>query len=102
MNDIGPTAACMLTLRGELTFASVNQVRDKFFHDIGSSQKDSVHVDLANILRIDSAGLALMIEGIKLAKKKGKQLSYNNIPDSLRKLVTFYALDAVLGFKLAV
>ena len=53
-------------------------------------------IDMGGIARIDSAGLALMLELTRRAKAKKATLSFTNIPAQLATLAGFFELDAIL------
>lgn len=54
-----------------------------------------VTFDLAGVGRIDSAGLALLVEWMRLAKGRGVRLA--NVPAQARDLIRVYGLSAALG-----
>lgn len=55
-----------------------------------------VVIDLAQVERADSAGLALMIEWLKRARDAGGRLEFANIPDQVRTLIHVNGLQAAL------
>lgn len=69
------------SLSGELSFATVPelvQAGEQLFE-----AADEVSVDLAGVGRSDSAGLALLVSWIRLARQRGKQLNFHSIPEQL-------------------
>ncbi|MBM4219632.1 MAG: STAS domain-containing protein [Gammaproteobacteria bacterium] len=46
----------------------------------------AVEVDLARVTRIDSAGLALLIEWSLAARAAGRQIRYRNVPPAVTSL----------------
>lgn len=85
-----------LSLTGDLTFASVALLQPILMRDIEQSKEASLTVNLNGVLRSDSAGLALMIDGMKAAKLLGKELRYAHLPESLLKLAIFCNVEAIL------
>jgi phospholipid transport system transporter-binding protein len=75
---------------GSLTFANIDKKIVKSF--LLLSGVESICIDLAKVDATDSAGLALMIEWIKLSRRSGRRLSFRNIPEQL------YALAKLSGF----
>ena len=76
---------------GNLTFAGMDKNTAKsckFLKGVGS-----ICIDLANVKTADSAGLALMIEWIRLSRLQQIQLSFANIPEQLRAIVKLSGLD---------
>jgi phospholipid transport system transporter-binding protein len=78
-------------LQGELTFHSIN----KNTVDILKNHSKTPHliIDLIDIERADSAGLALLIEWIKRALKNNQQLCFKNIPEQLLALAALSGID---------
>jgi phospholipid transport system transporter-binding protein len=69
---------------GDLTFASIDKKTVKSFEFLKTAKQ--VTIDLERVSSTDSAGLALMIEWIKVARQHDGQLSFKNIPEQLRNL----------------
>ena len=68
--EVGFDDAARLLAEGDAAFASL----------------ESVEVDLARITRVDSAGLALLIEWLLAARGAGKLLRYRNVPPAVVSL----------------
>ena len=79
-------AANNYQLKGDLTFATVNKKSTQLinFHSVNST--DVINLDLQYLGKIDSAGLALLIEWIKFSRKYQKQLRFDNMPAQLSAL----------------
>lgn len=57
------------------------------------------HIDLGGITRIDSTGVALLLELTRRAQAQGKTLRFTAAPAQLRTLVRFFELDSILPFQ---
>lgn len=81
----------LVVLSGDLTFATINKktVRLIDFKKINHQ----VVIDLAEINNSDSAGLALIIEWLKLGKTGQTQLWFKNIPLQLLTLAKLSGFD---------
>lgn len=79
-------------LTGELTFFSVDKKIMKSFGFIKSEKKCCI--DLEKIGLVDSAGLALIVELIKLAEIHETELTFGNIPQQL------FTLSKLGGFNI--
>lgn len=79
------------TLEGSLTFASIDKHSPQSFRFLRGM--DRVCIDLSKLEASDSAGLALMIEWIKLSRNSRVKLSFKNIPDQLLALAKLSGLD---------
>lgn len=83
-----------LTLSGELDFASVTRLNGEALKLLGSAQ--AVRIDLQGIVRSDSAGLALLIEWMRVARRLGKPIQFLNIPAQMLAIARVSGLDEVL------
>ena len=86
-----------LQVSGELNFKNVPELvlkSQKYF-------KNSVglDVDLADVNRADSAGVALLIEWQRLAQKKNKSISFSNIPSQMMAIARLCGVDELLFLK---
>jgi phospholipid transport system transporter-binding protein len=54
-------------------------------------------IDLAAVTGSDSAGLALLIEWLSVAKAAGRALHYENIPPQLHQLAGLSELDSLIS-----
>ncbi|WP_159817597.1 STAS domain-containing protein [Colwellia sp. 20A7] len=80
-------------LVGELTRQTVMQISKKSIKQI-ITQQSSV-IDLQQVTRIDTAGLAWLFYLLEQANSSRCQLSFSNIPEKLNKLIS---LSGVEGF----
>ncbi len=78
-------------LSGVLDFQSVVALRDQDIWSAGEPQ-----IDLANVSNSNSAGIALLLEWLKLAQQKGVQIKYHNLPESLGVIARAYGVDQEL------
>jgi phospholipid transport system transporter-binding protein len=78
-------------VEGNLTFAGMDKQTAKSFKFLKGV--DSVSIDLAKVKTADSAGLALMIEWIRLSRLHQIRLSFANIPEQLVAIATLSGLD---------
>ena len=84
------------SLIGNLTYETV----PKLFEQIIPEYSESTSLSLRKVERVDSAGLALLIEWSCLAKKQDKQLVLKDIPVSLRAMIDVGGLGEVLSYQL--
>jgi phospholipid transport system transporter-binding protein len=68
-------------LSGDLIFATINKKTAQLI-DFKKINHELV-IDLAGIKNSDSAGLALLIEWLKISQKSQTQLRFKNIPTQL-------------------
>lgn len=83
-------------LDGEMTFASVEKVHLPLLKDFSDGLKHDdakdILLSLAKVRHFDSAGLSLLVEMLKLAKKQVKNLVLVDKPKQLIALMTFYGV----------
>ena len=82
-------------LVGELSFVSVQEAMKKAaeFFDFPNHK---MVFDLAGITKADSAGLALLLEWLRLAGLSGVDLHYVNLPRQLQAMAHVAGVDEIL------
>lgn len=85
-----------LSASGELTFETVPRLLDQSRAWLQSSG-GAITVDLKAVTRADSAGLALLVEWLRLARLKARPLAFTNMPEQVRSLVRVNGLGHALG-----
>lgn len=55
-----------------------------------------LHIDLEGVTSANSAGLALLLEWMDLARSRGIDIHYMNLPESLLRIAAFSNLTALL------
>ena len=83
-----------LLLSGELDFTTVTRVNGEALTLLEDA--DSIRVDLQGIVRSDSAGLALLVEWMRAARRLGKPIQFLNIPQQMLAIARVSGLDEVL------
>ena len=81
-------------LTGELSFATVNNVlqeTDTLFDSIAL-----LDIDLAGVIRSDSASLALLVHWIRQANRSNKKLVFHNVPAQMLAIAAASGLDELL------
>ena len=81
-------------LGGELSFASVTDARADWL-DQCDPHRGPIVLDLSEIGRIDSAGLALLVGWMKAAQEKGGTIRYTHLPDALLGMADVYGIQAL-------
>jgi phospholipid transport system transporter-binding protein len=77
---------------GALTFETVPQ----FFAGSGTWLKTgsgTLNVDLRGVNRIDSAGVALLLEWRQMARQAGRELMFTAMPDQVQHMVRVNGLS---------
>ena len=85
-----------LAVRGELSFDTVPDVYAQSAAWVRNAQ-GPITVDLKEVERADSAGVALLVEWLRLASGRGGKLSFANVPEQVRSLIRVNGLTSALG-----
>lgn len=83
-----------LRLQGELNFASVPALREQW--QKMSAGQPGIDVDLSDVNRSDSAGLALLVDCVRQAQQTGQVIRFFNIPAQMLAIARVSGLDQVL------
>ncbi|MEQ1559481.1 MAG: STAS domain-containing protein [Methyloglobulus sp.] len=81
---------------GDLTFTAMDKKTLKSFTFLDTGKQ--IIIDLGGVGNADSAGLALMLEWIKITRHKRVQLHFRNIPEQLLNLAKLSGLDNMSYF----
>jgi phospholipid transport system transporter-binding protein len=87
------------SLTGELNFTSVPGLLDELQGIARTGQ--TVELDLQAVTRVDSAGLALLIEFLRSAGRAGNSVQFVNVPEQLLSIAQVSGLDAILSLSSA-
>ena len=85
----------VLSVQGDLDVYSVAEAIKQGCHLIDINESFTV-IDLSQVEKIDSAGLAFVIELMKVARKQNKNLLFKNIPARMHAVADFYGLSEVI------
>jgi phospholipid transport system transporter-binding protein len=83
-----------LEIHGDLSFDSVPGLWDHCCARF--SERNALDIDLSQVERSDSAGLALLVECLRQANRSGKKLRFFNIPAQMLAIARVSSLDQVL------
>lgn len=86
-------------LTGELTFDTTRRALEGPGEQLAAG--GPARVDLSGVTRVDSAGLAVLIDWLASARSAGRSLEFVSPPDQLRALARVSGVDTLLGFATA-
>lgn len=81
---------------GELGFNTVNAVLAESKGILFSSKGVQLELDLAEVSRADSAGLALLIEWMRMAQANSCEIKFHHLPAQLLEIARAGELEALL------
>ncbi len=80
---------------GELTFATVTRVLERS-RRLFTQAGEALEIELGAVERVDSAGLALLIEWMRVAQALDKSIRFFNLPDQMMAIASASDLDSIL------
>ncbi|MBT3504834.1 MAG: STAS domain-containing protein [Piscirickettsiaceae bacterium] len=84
----------LVLVSGELTFSTVKSVLNEIHSLVGSLS--TLQIDLSDVTRSDSAGLALLVHWMRAAKQAKKPLFFHHIPAQMLAIASASGLDEFL------
>ncbi|WP_018873110.1 lipid asymmetry maintenance protein MlaB [Thioalkalivibrio sp. ALJ16] len=84
-----------LVLEGPLNFTTVAAL-DARARELTAALPEHARVDLEQVGRIDSAGVAFLVILWRRAREQGRTLVFEPIPDALRPLLELYDLENIV------
>lgn len=91
-----------IAVTGNLVYANVSEIlkqADQFIEQSLNSNQDEFIVDCKNIERIDSAGIALLLDWQRESSKTNKSFQFVEMPDQAKSLIQAYRLQSVITAK---
>jgi len=82
-------------LSGELTMQNVSQVSEDT-KPLMTAMSGEVTINLSKIARADSAGLALLIDWLRIARQREVTLRFEQLPEQLLQIARVCELHSVL------
>ena len=81
-------------LSGELNFETVPALLQH--RGVQMEAGKNLTVDLSEVTRVDSAGLALMIEWLRESERKDLDMTFTSVPEQLLSIARVCGLDEIL------
>jgi phospholipid transport system transporter-binding protein len=85
-----------LSAHGPLTFASARHACQLGAEALAHASGSKLEIDCRGVTLSDSAGLAVLLEWLAVAKRAGRSLRYAQLPDGLLVLARISEADQVL------
>lgn len=81
-----------LQLANNLTISSVQLTRDRLLSQLKNKNTADILINLRDVARFDTAGLALLIDLKKASKQHSKSLNFSEVPERIKSLAEFYGV----------
>jgi len=85
-----------LQLKGDLVYASVSDVVKAGGMLLQKHHSNEITVNCANITRVDSAGISLLLEWKRLCNQLNKSFHIKDLPQQAVSLIETYKLKSIL------
>ena len=83
-----------LAVQGDLNFQSVTTLWESAVKlSAGHTQ---LNIDLTNVKRSDSSGVALLVEWLRLAQENQQEVRFVNTPAQMRAIIRVVELEQIL------
>ncbi|OZM70117.1 hypothetical protein CFN78_26970 [Amycolatopsis antarctica] len=90
-------ATTVLEVTGEVDLSTADQLAEAIDAAASADEVELVTVDLAGVSFMDSAGLRVLVSGMKQADARGAKLVVAGPQPQVRKVFELTGLDEVLG-----
>lgn len=92
-----PARAGSYRVSGELDFETVPGLLEQG-QAMFEAAAPALRLDLQGVTRADSAGLALLVEWLKAARRRDREIAFVNVPEQLLAMARVSGLEEVLPF----
>ncbi len=83
-------------ISGELSFNTVNALLAESKVTLFGSSSERLDLELADVSRADSAGLALLIQWMRMAREQNKTIQFHHLPEQLLAIARAGELEPLL------
>jgi len=87
-------------LKGQLNFTSVPKLWEQNKMSLFTDEINTLDIDLSQLERSDSSGLAMLIEWYREAELEGKNLTFLNLPTQMYDIARISGLHEILPFSM--
>ena len=91
---IQPQSDGRFLLTGELDLRSARTALEQGEQLLGGER--TITLDLSGLTRVDSAGLVMLLDWWRSARRQGRAFVLEHVPEQMRKLMAVTNLDRVL------
>jgi phospholipid transport system transporter-binding protein len=95
--SVSAAAAGRYEVRGALTFASARRAYDAGVKAFGASAVEAIEVDCGAVRASDSAGLAVLLAWLAWAHKRGRRLTFVNLPEAITAVARISEVEGLLA-----
>jgi phospholipid transport system transporter-binding protein len=85
-----------IAVEGPLTFATARSARNLAGPILAGGGTAALEIDCARVSAADSAGLAVLLDWLRTAKRAGRPLRYSHLPDGIVALARISEVEELL------
>ncbi|MDH5602149.1 MAG: STAS domain-containing protein [Gammaproteobacteria bacterium] len=89
-------SAGLYAIEGELNMQTVPAVSQQLQNILPKTNGETYTLDLASVTRSDSAGVALLVEVMQIAKAANQTLLFSNLPGQMKEIAGVSGLLDIL------
>ena len=93
--ELSPGSAGRAEARGPLVFATARRAREAGLAVL-SAGTDALVIECGSLGQTDSAGLAVLLDWLAEARRAGRPLRFESLPEDLLRLARISAVDGLL------
>lgn len=82
-------------LQGDLSFATCAELYESA--RVAMTARLPTSVDLAAVERVDSSGVALMLDWLRAARAASQPLAFHNVPEHMQKIAELCGVGHLFG-----
>ena len=86
----------LFQISGELSFNTVNALLAESKTTLFATDSGQLDLELAAVSRADSAGLALLIQWMRMAREHHKEIRFHHLPEQLLAIARAGELEPLL------
>jgi len=87
----------VLHLRGTASFRQAPELRRRLFHALDEHRTERLVVELAEVEKMDTAAMAVLVEGMISTREDGPEIFFCTPSDSVRKVFRLSGLEEALS-----
>ena len=91
---VEPGGDGLIRVRGDMVFSTAGSLLEQ--GDALIAGEGPLVVDLSGVRKCDSAALALLLEWLERARRRGTDIRYRHLPDALRGIARLSNVEALL------
>lgn len=85
-----------MLVTGMLNITTVNRIHQESLGSFQDTVSIPASIDLTGVNSVDSAGLALLIEWVRLGRRQNRNITFLNIPTRMLPLARLFGVEHLL------